>query len=358
MIQKLVRDFVKNELIPLENLVIENEAKRGLNDDRILPEEIENDLIQKVSKIGLWGLDVPEEYGGVGIGNLAKAVVMEELGKTIVPFNIPPDAPNLHFLIKCCNEEQRERYLMPYIRGEKRSAIAITEPNAGSDIGAMEMRAERKKGKWVLNGTKIFISGAKQADFIITMAVTDPVKRQRGGITAFLVDRDTPGLTITRGIPTIGEHHPYEVHYDNVELSDDQVLGEVGNGFGPMQDRLNIRRIEIAQRCVGMAERVVDMMARYALQRKTFGQYLADRQAIQWWLADSSTDIHATRLMAYHAAWKMDQGMDIRKEASMLKVYATEMATRVIDRGIQMFGGLGLTKDMPLEYMYRKIDDV
>ena len=142
---------------------------------------------------------------------------------------------------------------MPYIRGEKRSAIAITEPNAGSDIGAMEMRAERKKGKWVLNGTKIFISGAKQADFIITMAVTDPVKRQRGGITAFLVDRDTPGLTITRGIPTIGEHHPYEVHYDNVELSDNQVLGEVGNGFGPMQDRLNIRRIEIAQRCVGMA---------------------------------------------------------------------------------------------------------
>lgn len=356
MLQKLVRNFVKKELMPLEQLVIENEANRGLDNSPIIPPDIEENLLMKTKELGLWGLDIPEKYGGTNLGFLAKAVVMEELSKTIVPFTLPPDAPNAHFLAACCTEEQKESYLLPYIQGEKKSAIAISEPNAGSDIGAMQTTAVKKGDKWILNGTKIWISHADKADFIITMAVTDPEKRQRGGITAFLVDKDTPGLTVSRGIPTISYHHPYELIYEDVEVDESQVLGEVGQGFVPMANRLGVRRLELAQRSVGMAERLLEMMVEYANQRKTFGHYLADRQAIQWWIADAATDIHATRLMAYHAAWKMDQGAkDIRREAAMLKVFGTEMVQRIADQAIQLHGGMGLAKEMPIEFMYRYI---
>lgn len=356
MLQELVRDFVKKELIPLESMVIENEAKRGLENTPLIPPEIEEDLLKKTKDLGLWGLDVPEEYGGANLGFLAKAIVTEELAKTIVPFTLPPDAPNLHFLIACCTEEQKERYLIPYANGEKKSAIAISEPNAGSDIGGMQTRAVKKGNKWVINGTKIWISNANNADFFITMALTDPEKRQRGGITAFIVDKDTPGLKVARGIPMLAQHHPYEVIFDNVEIDENQVLGEIGQGFAPMQNRLGIRRIEMAQRSVGMSERLLEMMAEYANQRKTFGQYLSERQAVQWWIADSAIHIHATRLMSYHAAWKMDQGVkDLRREAAMLKVFGTEMAMRTADQALQLHGAMGLTKELPIEFMYRNI---
>ncbi len=356
MLQKLVRDFVKKELMPLEKMVIENEAKRGLENTPLLPEDIEIGLLNKAKELGLWGLDVPEEYGGANLGFLAKAIVTEELAKTIVPFTLPPDAPNLHFLMECCTEEQKDRYLIPYANGEKKSAIAISEPNAGSDISGMQTTAIKKGKKWIINGTKIWISSANNADFFITMAVTDPEKRQRGGITAFLIDKDTPGLKVARGIPTIGYQHPYEVYFDSVEVDEGQVLGKLGEGFIPMQNRLVVRRLEMAQRSVGMAERLLSMMKEHANQRKTFGKYLSERQAVQWWVANSAIDIHATRLMSYHAAWKMDNGVkDIRHDASMLKVFGTEMAMRVADRAIQVHGAMGLTKDLPIEFMYRNI---
>jgi alkylation response protein AidB-like acyl-CoA dehydrogenase len=356
MLQKLVRDFTKNELMPLEKIVIEREANRGLSDDPIIPVEEHQRLLKKAKEIGLWGIDVPEEYGGAGLGSLAKVIVTEELSRTIVPFVLPPDTPNLHFLIQCCNEEQRERYLIPYSKGEKTSNLALTEPNAGSDAGSIRMQAVRKGSKWVLNGQKTFISGAAKADFLITLAVTDPSKGKNGGITAFLVDKGTPGLHVTRGIPTIGQFHPYEVYYDNVELDDSQVLGQIGEGFKPLLNRLGVRRLELAMQSVGLASRALEMMMDYAKQRKTFGQYLSERQAIQWWIADSLTDIHATRLMVYDAARKMDRGIkDLRRETSMVKVFGPEMATRVIDRAIQAHGGMGVTKDLPLEYMYRLV---
>ncbi|RKQ35713.1 acyl-CoA dehydrogenase family protein [Oceanobacillus halophilus] len=356
MLQQLVRNFVKKELLPLEEMVMKNEASRGLSDAPLIPADIEENLLMKTKELGLWGLDVPEEFGGTNLGFLAKAVVMEELGKTIVPFTFPPDAPNLHFLISSCNSDQKERYLLPYVSGKYQSAIAISEPNAGSDIGGMQTRAVKKGDKWVINGTKTWISNANNANFFITMAVTDPEKRQYGGITAFIVDKGTPGLKIARGIPTIGSHHPYEVYYDNVEVDESQVLGEIGNGFIPMQNRLGVRRIEIAQRSVGMSERLLEMMSDYSNQRKTFGKYLAERQAIQWWVANSAIDIHATRLMSYHAAWKMDNGVkDIRQEAAMLKVFGTEMSMRIADRAMQLHGAMGLSKELPIEFMYRNI---
>lgn len=353
-IKDLVARFVKKELMPYEKLVIERESNRGLSDEPILPKDIEQKLLEKAKEIGLWGIDVPEEFGGLNLGAMARVVATEELKKTIVPFDLPPEAPNLHYLLECCNKEQYEKYLIPYARGEKTARLALTEPAAGSDAGGIQMRAVRKGNKWVLNGTKIFITKAKQADFLITLAVTDPTNKKKGGITAFLVDRDTPGLSIPSSYPTIGELHPYEVVYDNVELGDEHVLGEVGKAFIPLQNRLGIRRLEIAARCLGLAERCLEMMIEQANLRETFGEKLKERQTVQNWITDTYTEIKMTRLLVYETAVKIDSGIkDVRMEASTAKWYATEMLQRVADRAIQLFGGMGVTKELPLEYIYR-----
>jgi (R)-benzylsuccinyl-CoA dehydrogenase len=354
MLRATVARFVKEELIPLEATVIRREAERGLTDTPLIPPEAEEKLTRKAKEIGLYGIDVPEEYGGQNMGMLAKAVVIEELKYSIVPFILPPDSPNLWMLKETCKGDQIRKYLMPYASGEKKSSIAITEPSAGSDPANMQTRAEYRNGKWVLNGQKIFISGARSADFLIVMAVTDPKKGSRGGITAFLVDQGVKGLSIPTVFNTMGEHAPYAVYFDNVEVSDDQVLGEVGNGFGPMQNRLGVRRMEIACRALGYARRCMDLMIPQANERKTFGAPLADRQQIQWWLADSYQEMEMVRWITWRLAWKMDQGEGgWRRDAAMVKLQGSEMVGRVVDRAIQLFGGMGVSKDLPLEYMAR-----
>jgi len=234
MLRATVARFVREELRPLEKDVIRREAERGLTDAPLVPHEVEEHLKNKAKQIGIYGIDVPEEYGGQNLGMLAKAVVIEELKTSITPFVLPPDSPNLFMLKETCKGEQIQKYFIPYANGDKKSAIAITEPGAGSDPAGMKTRAEYKNGKWVINGQKIFISNARQADFMIVMAVTDQAKGSRGGINAFLVDNDTPGMSIPTVLNTIGEHGPYGVYFDNVEVSYSQVLGEIGKGFGPM----------------------------------------------------------------------------------------------------------------------------
>jgi (R)-benzylsuccinyl-CoA dehydrogenase len=354
MLRETVARFVREELIPLEPTVIRREAERGLTDEPLIPPEAEEKLTRKAKEIGLYGIDVPEEYGGQNMGMLAKAVVIEELKYSIVPFILPPDSPNLWMLKETCRGEQIQKYLIPYANGDKKSAIAITEPSAGSDPANMQMRAELRNGKWVLNGQKIFISGARKADFIIVMAVTDPEKRSRGGITAFLVDKGTKGVSIPSVFNTMGEHAPYAVFFDNVELAESQVLGEIGKGFAPMQNRLGVRRMEIACRALGYARRCMDLMIPQANERKTFGAPLAERQQIQWWLADSWQEMEMVRWITWRLAWKMDQGgSDWRREAAMVKLQGSEMVGRIVDRAIQLFGGMGVSKDLPLEYMAR-----
>jgi (R)-benzylsuccinyl-CoA dehydrogenase len=218
----------------------------------------------------------------------------------------------------------------------------------------MKTRAEYSNGRWVINGPKIFISNARKADFIIVMAVTDPAKGSRGGITAFLVDQGTKGMSIPTVFSTIGEHAPYGVFFDNVEVSDDQVLGEVGNGFGPMQNRLGVRRMEIACRALGYARRCMELMIPYANERVTFGAPLADRQVVQWWIADSFQEMEMVRLITWRLACRIDQGeKNWRRDAAMVKLQGSEMIARVADRALQMFGGMGMTKDLPLEYISR-----
>ena len=354
MLRTTVARFVKEELIPLEATVIRREAERGLTDAPLIPPEAEAELARKAKAIGLFGIDVPEEYGGQNLGMLAKTVVIEEMKYSITPFILPPDSPKLWMLRETCKGDQIRKYLLPYASGDKKSAIAISEPGAGSDPAGMTTRAEYKNGKWLLNGQKIWISHARQADFIIVMAVTDPAKGTRGGMTAFLVDKDAKGMSIPSVFSTMGEHAPYAVFFDNVELSDEQVLGEVGHGFAPMQNRLGVRRMEIACRALGYARRCMDLMIGQANQRKTFGALLAERQQVQWWLADSWQEMEMVRWITWRLAWKMDQGeKNWRRDAAMVKLQGSEMIARVVDRAIQLFGGMGVSKDLPLEYIAR-----
>ena len=352
MLKDLVRRFVEEELMPLEPRVLKREAggePLGLTAEELAP------LHAKCRDLGLWALDVPAELGGAELGTLARIVVVEELSRTVVPFVFPPDSPNLHMLLRAVNAEQREKYLMPYARGETICAIAISEPGAGSDPSAMSTRADRDGDNWIINGRKIWISRVAEANFTIVMALTDPVKRAHGGITAFLVDRGTPGMVVGQPSSILGGYRTYEVIFEDCRLPAAQVLGQVGQGFGPMQVRLTVRRLEIAGWSIGLAQRALEMMIEYAKQRVTFGQPLAERQAVQWWIADAATRIHAARLMMREAAWRAERGEDIRTEASMTKVYANEIASEIIDHALQTHGAMGLAKEMPLQMMYQLV---
>jgi acyl-CoA dehydrogenase len=347
MLQDLVAHFVKDQLMPLESALLAQDMNGGGGE---LSADVLQTLNQKCRDLGLWGLDVPEQFGGANLPALAMVGVNEEVGRTAVPFHFPPDSPNLHMLLSSVNTAQHEKYLLPYSRGETISAIGISEPGAGADPAAMSTRAELHGDHWVLNGRKIWISKMDQADFTIVMAKTDTSKG-RHGISAFLIDRDTPGFIVERKIPMIGGTKTYEILLDNCRLHKDQLLGELNKGFAPMQLRLSVRRLQMAAWCIGKARRAVDMMVEHARQRVTFGQPLSERQSVQWWIADAETRIHACRLMCQQAAWKLDQGQDVRTEISMAKVFGTEMAHEVIDHAMQCLGALGMTKEMPLQLM-------
>ena len=352
MLKELTARFVRDELMPLEAGVLDREAKgQGLS----LGAEDHARLDQISKELGLWGLDAPEDVGGSDLPFVAMVGVGEELGRTITPYTLPPDSPNLRMLMATVNERQREAYLAPYVRGETVSAIGISEPGAGADPSAMTTRAVRDGDDWIINGRKIWITRAADADFTILMAVTDGEKRARGGISAFLVDRDAPGFHVLRQIPMIGGQSTYEVVLEDCRVEGWKLLGQEGAGFAPMQIRLGTRRIEMAAWSIGMAQRALDMMVEYAPQRTTFGSPLSERQAIQWWVADAATRIHAARLMTYDCAWKLDQGRDTRVEISMIKAYATEMAWEVVDHAMQTFGAMGMTKELPLQLMAARL---
>lgn len=355
MLRETVRRFVGEELIPLEPIFIRRDAERGFSDMPLVPPEKEAQLQRKASELGLWGLDVPEELGGQGLGLTTKCAVIEELRHSIIPFVLPPESPNLHLLQQLCRGAQIDDYLMPFSRGELRSCLALSEPGAGSDAGAIRTRATRRDGKWFINGEKTWISYANKANFMVVIARAMDGDKELG-ITAFLVDMGAPGVTLSAPIPVIADHYPYSIFFDDVRVEDGQVLGEIGQAFAPLKRRLGVRRVDIAARCVGLAKRCLEMMIEHANRRSTFGQRLADRQAVQWMIADSYQEMEMVRLLVYKLAAEIDQqASDIRIEGAMVKVQATEMIGRVVDRAIQLLGGMGLTKELPLEYMYRLV---
>lgn len=352
MIADLVRRFVDDELVPLESKVLERDiAGNGL---RMSKEE--HARVDQVSRdMGLWGLDAPADVGGHDLPAVAMVAVNEALGRSITPYVLPPDSPNLRMLAATVNDRQREAYLAPYVRGETVSAIGISEPGAGSDPSGMKTHAVRDGDDWIINGRKIWISKASYADFTILMAVTDKEKGARGGMTAFLVDKDTPGFSVVRPIPVIAGDTLYEVELVDARVPNWKVLGQEGQGFAPMQLRLGTRRAEMAANAIGMAQRAMEMMIEYAPQRSTFGKPLSERQTVQNWISDAAIRIHAARLMTYDCAWKLDQKRDVRNEISMIKAFALEMAWEVVDHAMQCFGAMGMTREMPLQQMAQKL---
>jgi acyl-CoA dehydrogenase len=351
MIRETVAKFVDRELIPLEPHYLKSKLP-GSDHPELTVEQKQR--LRTVSKdLGLWGLDAPEDLGGYDLPTRTMAAVHEELGRTCVPFVLPPDSPNLRMLQAVGTTAQKTKYLQPYIEGRMSSAIAISEPGAGGDPAAMKTRAVLEGDQWVLNGRKIWISNARAADFIIVMARVGNDARQ-GGITCFIVEKGTPGFIIEREIPMLGGGSTYEIVFEDCRIPVDSVLGEVGKGYAPMQLRLRTRRLEMGSTCIGIARRALDMLCEHARQRETFGVKLADRQAIQWWIADISTRMHACRLMVRDAADKSDRGEDVRHEASMIKVFATEMAYESCDHAMQTLGALGMTLELPLNALWQK----
>ncbi len=341
MLKETVRRFVDQELIPIEMHSCEgNELKP----------EIRERLEKKTKEMGLWLLDVPEEYGGSGLGLLAQVVVWEEMSRTAA---LPSRGqgilgPEVRPILYSLNEEQKQRYLYPVLRGEKRICFAQTEPDAGSDPASMKTRAVRQGDHYIINGVKRFITNADKSDFAQLMAVTDPAKGSHGGISCFLVDMDTPGCRITAKYKTMMGDEPCEIVFEDCKVPAANLVGKEGEGFKLAQKWLAVGRLKHGARALGIAERCIEMGVSYAKQRVTFGKPLSERQAIQWKLADSFVELHASRLMVYHAAWQYDRKEDPRNEAYMAKLYADEMSFRVVDRVLQIHGGIGLTTDLPL----------
>ena len=351
MLKDLVAKFVDQELIPLERAVLAREAaggKAGLSDGE------EEKLMTRCKELGLWALDVPEEIGGANLPAVALMGMNEELGRCAFPFTFPPDSPNLHMLLAVASPEQRKKYMEPYAAGTAKSAIAISEPGAGGDPAGMITRAVQDGDDWVINGRKIWVSRVPDADFIILMARTGDGKRQ-DGVTAFIVEKGAKGFIIEREIQMIGGQRTYELVFENCRVPATQMLGEMGKGFAPMQLRLIVRRLQMGAWCIGMAVRALAMLCEHARNRTTFGAKLSERQAIQWWVSDAATKIHACRLMVMDAAAKYDAGRNVRTEASMIKVYATEMASEIIDHAMQAHGAMGMTKELPLQLMASKV---
>ncbi len=352
MLKDLVGKFVRDQLMPLEASVLAREsAGQGsyLNPD-------ETAGVDAVSReLGLWGLDAPEEVGGMNLPMVAMVGVNEELGRSVAPYYLPPDSPNLRMLMAAADERQREAYLAPYVRGETISAIGISEPGAGADPAGMTTLAVQDGDDWIINGRKIWITRAAEADFTILMAVTDRNPDGRNPISAFLVDRDTPGFNVLRKIPMIDGTATYEIVLEDCRVPGWKLLGQRGQGFAPMQVRLGTRRIEMASWAIGMASRALDMMIEYAPQRVTFGKPLSARQTVQNWISDAAIRIHAMRLMTYDCAWKIDEGRDTRTEISMIKSFCIESAYEIVDHAMQMFGAMGMTRELPLYLMSNKL---
>jgi acyl-CoA dehydrogenase len=346
MLVDTVRKFVETELQPLEGEV---EELGRIPDDKL------GAARSKAQALGLYAMNMPAEVGGGGLSTTETCLVEEEFGKTSDAL-IRRVFGQVYPMLMACRGDQRERYLVPTVKGDLICAMAITEPEAGSDAASIATTARLDGNEWVINGTKHFISDGDIADYVIVMALTDTAKRARGGITLLLVDKETPGFAVARHQPMMG-HRGYghaELSFVDCRIPADNVLGEVGGGFKLIMESVSaVRLAHIGARCVGMARRVLEMMRRHANERRQFGKPIGEFQMIQQMIADSATEIFAARMMVLATAAELDSGRDCRDKVSMVKLFASEMLGRVADRGIQVFGGMGYSKDLPLERIAR-----
>lgn len=346
MVRDAVRAFIQKEIVPLESQVLRNEraGKPGLEPGQL------RELQLTTKNAGFWGITTPEEYGGADLGAVLNAIVTMEVGRTFVPFTFGGYADNILY---AGTDRQKEEYLVPTIEGDRISCFAITEPGAGSDATAIRTRAVRDGEDWVIDGEKIFITGGNDADFVMVFAVTDPEKRAAGGITCFLVDRDMGWRS--EPIPTMGEWGPASLVFDSVRVPASNVLGEVGWGFKLAMEWIGDGRYVIPATAVGASERLLSMAIDHAKNRVSMGHPIADYQAIQWQIADSHVEIEAVKYLTLLAAWQVENGADARHTASIAKLTGSITANEVVDRVMQIHGGMGYAKELPIERWYREL---
>ena len=349
------RDFMESEVIPVETELRETATA--------LTVEILQGIRAKAKNAGLWCPTMPKEIGGTGLNIQEFSPVLEEAGRSLIgPLSIhcaAPDEGNMHLLNMFVNDEQRERYLKPLVTGDIFSGFSMTEPppGAGSDPRMIKTTAVKDGDDWIINGHKWWTTNGEIADFLIIMAQTDPDVHPYKGCTLFLAPIDTPGINIVRDVPMMG--YPdfgghVEIRYEDVRVPSSAILGEEGQGFALTQHRLGPARLTHCMRWTGIAQRALEIATEYASQREAFGGPLTGHQSIQWMLADSAMELHAGRLMVDHAAYLLNKGEQARNETSMAKVYVAETVNRVLDRAVQICGGTGISRDLPLAEWYEK----
>jgi len=346
LLARTVREFVETRLQPLERQIEESDR-------------IPDDVMKEMASLGFFGLPFPEEYGGAAAGDLGYCLALEQFGRTSAAFS---NLIGAHTSIGSMSiylggtDEQKKRYLPDLTAGRKIAAFSLTEPSSGSDAASIQTTATKKGDRWLLNGTKIWVTNGPIADVVVAYAANDREKGARGGITAFIVEKRFPGFRVGRIDHKMGLRGSMtgELVFEDCEVPEENVLGgQVGTGFRTALGALDIGRVSLAAGAVGSAQHLLELGIAHAKRRTQFGKPIASNQAIQWMLADSSVEIQAARLMVYDAAWKLDRGMRASREAAMVKVYASEMANRVADRVLQIHGGMGYMKDSPVERAYR-----
>ncbi len=347
MIVATVRDFVEHELYPHEDLV------EAIDD---IPVEVAEAIRTSALRSGLYAPNLPEDVGGGGLSALELILVERELGRASFALQSLVGRPSN--ILMACTGDQIERYLLPAARGERHDCLAMTEPDAGSDVQAMRTRAVRDGDEWVISGTKHFISHADRSDFIILFAVTGQEEGPRGvrsRISALLVDTDAPGLTITRGSQCVSHrgYHQCELHFADARVPASALLGEEGKGLELMGQWLGAARLVIAANSVGRAQRILEETQSWVAQRRAFGQTIGRFQGVSFPLADSITEVAAAELLTLQAADRLDRGVMTDTDAAMAKLFATETLGRVADRAVQAFGGMGLMPEARIERWWR-----
>jgi acyl-CoA dehydrogenase len=345
LLARTVRDFVETRLVPIEKQVEDSD-------------EIPSDIVREMAALGFFGLPFPEEYGGAGAGDLGYCLALEQFGRTSAAFS---NLIGAHTSIGSMSiflggtDEQKRRYLPDLTAGRKLAAFSLTESSSGSDAASIQTTARKDRGRWLLSGTKIWVTNGPIADVVVVYAANDRAKGPRGGITAFIVEKAFKGFRVGRVDEKMGLRGSKtgELIFEDCEVPEDNVLGEVGAGFRTALRALDIGRVSLSAGAVGTSQYLLELGIAHAKRRKQFGQPIAANQAIQWMLADSAVEIHAARLMVYDAAAKLDRGIRVSREAAMVKVYASELANRVADRVLQIHGGMGYMKDSPVERAYR-----
>ncbi len=347
MIVDTVRQFVENEIYPHEA-----EVERSGE----VPLELGHEIRDKCIEAGYYAANISEEFGGGGLGHVDFTLLERELGRASNALAVFFGRPS--GILQACNPEQREKYLLPTVRGEKFDALAMTEPGAGSDVRGMQCNAKPDGSDWIINGSKHFISHANIADFVIVFVATGEEDTPRGPkkkITCFLVDRGTPGFEIRKGYNSVSHrgYHNCILNFDQCRVPEAQILGELHGGFDVMNEWLYATRLTVAATSVGRARRAFDYALPYCVERKQFGQQIGKFQGVSFKLADMITEIDAADWLTLSAAWRLDEGLDANREIASAKVYATEMLARVTDEAIQIFGGMGLMDELPLERFWR-----